>query len=186
MVDVKGLLNKMLLVAKEDRARYKYSEEEAFVPKVMFIGPENEVFVTPAQWRGEREKYAMMSAAAEVARKTFAQAIMLASDTRWVLFEPFNNYFHVEPPRSMERAETDAYQQRYLAILREHDGQVKNLPRQLWSEAVMVAIKGPRCGTHHIMAPYDRGPNDTVHYLPPERDQDNARTQMNLIPEWWH
>jgi hypothetical protein len=182
MVDVKELLNKMLLVAKEDRARYKYSQEEAFVPKVMFIGPENEVFVTPAQWRGERDKYAVMSAAAEVARKTFAQAIVLASDSRWIKAETFCEHYKINPPRTHE--EVAAYQQQYLAILREHDGQMKNLPRQLWQEAVIVALKGPRCGTHTILAPYDRGPNDTVHYLSTENDF--ARTEMNLIPEWWH
>jgi hypothetical protein len=185
MVDVKELLNGWILIAKEDRARHNYSAEEAFVPKVAIIGPNDESFVAVANWRNEQEKYAMMRAAAETARKMFAQAIMLASDTRWVLFEPFNNYFHVDPPRSMERADVEAYQRRYLVILREHGGQVKHLPRQLWSEAVMVAIKGPRCGTHSIMAPYDQGPNDTVHYLSAEILKRDRREQMNLIPEWW-
>jgi hypothetical protein len=148
----------------------------------MFIGPNDENFVTPAQWRDEREKYAVMSAAAEVARKTFAQAILLASDVRWLKSETFCEHFKINAPRIPE--EVAAYQQQYLAILREYDGQMKNLPRQLWQEAVIVAIKGPRCGTHTILAPYDRGPNDTVHYLPPENDF--ARTEMNLIPEWWH
>jgi hypothetical protein len=172
----------MLLIAKDDRARHKYSAEEAFIPKVMLIGPEDEVFAIPAGWRDEQEKYAMMRAAAEAARKLFAQAIMLASDTRWVLSDVFCEHFKIEPPNGTE-AGFKAYQQRYLAILREYDGQMKNLPRQLWQEAVMVAIKGPRCGTHTRMAPYDQGPGDTVHYLPLEKH--DSRSQMNLIPEWW-
>jgi hypothetical protein len=184
MVDVKQLLNGWLLVAKEDRARYSYSAEEAFIPKVAIIGPNDESFVTPAHWRDEAQKYAMMRAVAETARKLFAQAIVVASDTRWVESDTFCEHFKIEPMRSAARADVEEFQQRYYAILREHDGQIKNLPRQLWKEAVMVSIKGPRCGTHAMMAPYDRGPNDKVHFLPREEGLEH-RYQMNLIPEWW-
>jgi hypothetical protein len=185
MVEVNGLLNKLMLTAKEDRARSKYSEDESFVPKLIFIGLEDQVAVTPAGWRSEEEKYAMMRAAAEAARLTFSQAIAVASDVRWVVSDAFCEHFQIEHPRSMEPAHIEEFQKRYLAILSEHDGQVKNLPRQLWKEAVMVAIKGPRCGTHARLAPYDRGPGDTVHYLPRDPEEEH-RYQMNLIPEWWH
>jgi hypothetical protein len=184
MVDVKELLNIWLLVAKEDRARYSYSAEEAFVPKIAIIGPNDESFVAAATWRNEQQKYAVMDVAAETARKLFAQAIVLASDTRWVLSDAFCDHFKIQPP-SAENGGIAGYKQRYLAILNEHGGQMKNLPRQLWKEAVTVGIKGPRCGSHCRMAPYDRGPNDQVHYLPVDMSQENHRYEMNLIPEWW-
>jgi hypothetical protein len=185
MVDVKELLNGWVLIAREDRARHGYSAEEAFVPKFAIIGPNDEVSMGVALWRNEQEKYAMMSAVAETARKAFAQAIVLVSDTRWVMSDVFCKHFKIEPPASLTPENLKAYQKQYLAILREHDGQMKNLPRHLWREAVMVAIKGPRCGTHTLMAPYDQGPNDSVHYLPVEMPQGDRRQQMNLIPEWW-
>jgi hypothetical protein len=186
MVEVNELLNTWLLIAKEDRARYSYSAEEAFVPKVAIIGPNDESFVAIAGWRDEQQKYAMMRAAAEMARQLFAQAIVLASDVRWVRSDAFSEHFKIEPPTSLTRENVETYQKKYLAILREHGGQVKHLPRQLWKEAVMIAIKGPRCGTHALMAPYDQGPNDTVHFLPCEKNPEDHRYQMNLIPEWWH
>jgi hypothetical protein len=56
----------------------------------------------------------------------------------------------------------------------------------------MVAIKGPMCGTHSELAPYTKGPGDTVLYLPRDKspfnkeDGKDLRERMNLIPEWWH
>jgi hypothetical protein len=185
MVEVTTLLDKLMMIAKLDRARFKYSEEEAFMPKVMIIGPNDESCVTPANWRNEQEKYAMMRAATEAARRLFAQAIVVVSDTRWIMSDVFCEHFKVEPPNGT-REGFDAYQKHYLAILHKHGGEMKNLPRQLWQEAVTVAIKGPRCGAHVRMAPYDCGPGDKVHYLPPEPREGEQRIQMNLIPEWWH
>jgi hypothetical protein len=180
MVDVKELLNTWLLIAKDDRARHKYSEDESFVPKVAIIGPNDEIFVAGAAWRNEQQKYAMMEAIADTARKLVAQAVVFVSDARWLLSAQFCDHFKIEQPGNVE-----AYKQQYLAILREHGGQMKNLPRHLWREAVTVGIKGPRCGSHVLMAPYDQGPNDTVHYLPAEMPKGEPRYEMNLIPEWW-
>jgi hypothetical protein len=52
-----------------------------------------------------------------------------------------------------------------------------------------VAIKGPRCGTHTVMAPYTQGPGDKVQYLLPDQSplgkRDDDTWRMNLIPAWW-
>jgi hypothetical protein len=185
MVEVKAMLNKLMLVAREDRASIPYSKDEGFVPKLMLIGPNDETYVTAVGWKNEADKYAMMRAAADVARETFAQAIVLVSDTRWVMSDVFCAHFKIEGPDG-SREGFKAYQKRYLDILREHGGQMKNLPRQLWNEAVMVAIKGPRCGTDTLMAPYTQGPGDKVLYLPPKERGEDYRHHLKLIPEWWH
>jgi hypothetical protein len=157
----------------------------------MFIGPNDETTAMAVGWKNEEEKYRMMATAAEYARRSFCQAIVLISDTRWVTSDAFCKHFNIEPPASGQAFDVDAFQKRYLDILRQHDGQMKNLPRHVWHEAVMVAIKGPRCGTHTRMAPYDRGPGDTVHYLPTDeppfghREGTEYRQHMRLIPEWW-
>lgn len=191
MVDADQMLNKLLLIAKDDRAGIPYSKDEGFMPKLMFIGPNDEVAISPAVWKDEADKYAMMARAAEAARLTFTQAIVLVSDTRWLQSDVFCEHFKITPPMSSSDDDVKVFQKRYYAILREHGGQIKNLPRQLWNEAVMVAIKGPRCGTHSVMAPYIQGPGDKVQYLPCDKkplnqDGDTFKAQMNLIPEWWH
>lgn len=193
MLDTKttnDLLNKMLIVAREDRARKPYSQDESFVPKIMFVGPNDETCIAPITWRNEDEKYAKMAAAADTARRMCAQAIVLVSDTRWLKSDKFNEHFKIEGPTvPITDRSIREYQSRYLDILREHGGQMKNLPRHLWSEAVMVAMKGPRCGTHSILAPYTKGPGDKVQYLAPEEPRLGGgadwKQRMNLIPAWW-
>jgi len=186
------LLNQFLMVAREDRASKPYSQDEAFVPKIAFIGPDDEAIVAAITWRDEAEKYEKMRYAAEAAKITFSQAIMLVSDTRWLRSDDFNEHFKIEgPTKPLNEKHMMEYQDRYYAVLRQHGGQIKNLPRHLWSEAVIVAIKGPRCGTHTVMAPYTQGPGDKVQYLPPDKsplakkDTDTWEEQLNLIPAWW-
>ncbi len=188
MVDVKEMLNKLLMVARDDRASIPYSHEEGFVPKLIFIGPNDEVSVSPALWSNEADKYALMERAAEGARRTFAQAIVLVSDTRWIESDVFCEHFKINPTTDDGHFDLTKYQEQYLAILRQHGGKMKNLPRQLWREAISVAMKGPRCGTHCVMAPYIQGPGDKVQYIPkPSKlgEDDANKYEMRLIPEWW-
>lgn len=184
------LLNQLLLIAREDRARKPYSADESFVPKIMFVGPNDECVLGAMTWRDEREKYAKMAAAAEAAKGMFAQAIAFVSDTRWLQSDKFNEHFKIDgPAKPFNDKNMREYQTRYYAILREHGGQIKNLPRHLWNEAVVAAIKGPRCGTHTRLAPYIQGPGDKVQYIPPTgamgAKDDNWEERMNLIPAWW-
>jgi hypothetical protein len=181
MVDVKQLLDKLMMVAKDDRARLPYSDEEGFTPKLIFIGADDSIAVAAVGWNNERDKYAMLERAAEVARLTFAQAIVLVSDTRWITSDVFCAHFKIDPATV---ADVKAYQKVYLDILRQHDGQLKNLPRHLWNEAISVVLKGPMCGSHTRMAPYQKGPGDKVQYLP--SDDREKKTEIHLIPEWWH
>jgi hypothetical protein len=190
MLDVNNLLNKLILVARDDRASKPYSSDESFVPKVLLIGPYDETTVIPIGWRNEADKYAKLEIVADAARRTLSQAIVLISDTRWLQSNAFCEHFKIDPPRSTEPADVEEFQKRYLAILSQHDGQIKNLPRHLWSEAVMVAIKGPMCGTHSLLAPYTQGPGDKVRYLPREdqpfrKDSQTWKEKMNIIPDWW-
>jgi hypothetical protein len=187
------LLNKLLMIAKEDRASKPYSKDESFIPKIIFIGPNDETVIGPMTWRNEAEKYEKMALASDAAKAMCAQAIAFVSDTRWLQSDKFNEHFKIEGPATPLTDKTvKEYQTRYYAILSNYGGLIKNLPRHLWNEAVMAAIKGPRCGTHSILAPYTQGPGDRVQYLTRdqskfagERNPEEWKEHMNLIPEWW-
>jgi hypothetical protein len=63
-------------------------------------------------------------------------------------------------------------------------GYLGNAPKELSSEAIIVAMKGPRLdGPQVIAAPYERGPNDSIHWT--DRHKSFTVPHFNLLPDWW-
>jgi hypothetical protein len=183
MLDAAGskkLIAGLLTKAKEVRSAFKYSEDERMAPCVIIAAKGGISFVT-MQWRNNAEKYSAMLRVSEVAKELDAEAVALISDTRWVKSEDFCRYFNVPLPTKdgMEKFVAE-----YQRILREHGGEIKKLPRAVWSEAVCVLVKGPGVGPYSIMADYVEGPGDTVQYLPDDHESTEI-VEAEIIPAWW-
>jgi hypothetical protein len=182
-IDVKKTLDGLLIEAKAERARYHYSEDECMGNTVVVIGPEGERGVLPLNWRDADEKRHKMYAVAKAAKETDAQAIILITDTRWVKGDIIGLHFGLP---SIEEVGVHEFQKRYWAILSsKYDGQIKNLPRELWNEAVLVAIKGPQIEPEMRMACYIQGPDDEVMYVNGDSPPDAGVAQLYIIPDWW-
>ncbi len=184
MVD--GIMDGLLEIAKTLRAQKKYSEEE-FINICIVLGPkETGIIVTP--WHNDAEKRAMMKMVSDKAREQKATVVGVVSDTRWTDAKKLCSYFNVPEPKGAE--DFEAFKNWYHSLLRLHGGEIRNLPREVWSEAVMVAAKGPQIKTTAVFAPYVEGPNDTVLYTAknsnsPDGDIEAHTFQLGLIPDWW-
>jgi hypothetical protein len=184
VVDTRLLMQTLLDRARSIRAQYKYSEDEKMMPCALILRPDGDSVVIPLPFRDSDEKRQMMRVIAEGARKLQAVAVAVVSDTRWVKSEDFCRYFKIDPPT---RETISQFKTAYHATLRRYGGHVKNLPREVWHEAVCVMVKGPEIPTDNIMETYIEGPNDTVRFIPtPLKDRsEDWRAEADLIPDWW-
>lgn len=181
-LDVTKLLEVTLAQAKQERAAWRYSEDEKMGNTCIAIGPEGQASAVPLRWRNNDEKHFKMKALAKAARACRTQAIVLVSDTRWLKADIFALHFGLPQPAECG---LENFQQRYLAIMATmFDGQIKNLPHELWNEAVIAAIKGPAIKPQVRMASYCQGPNDEVVYTT-GMDDKGDEAFLNIIPDWW-
>jgi hypothetical protein len=184
-LDARVLVHEMMETAKDNRASYKYSEDEKMMPVAIIVG-EKETMVVGLKWKDNREKWAMMKTIGETARARNARVVGLASDTRWVKSDVLCRYYKRPLPDVADLAE---FKKWYFALLASVGGELKNLPREVWSEAVMVAAKGPEIGTITQLATYIEGPNDTVLFQPSSADDISASANytqdLQLLPDWW-
>jgi hypothetical protein len=176
------ILNVLMLEAKRQRANIPFSRTDSFPQAVVLLGPNLEPASMPVTWHNEDEKYRKMAAVSKTARDMLCQAVALVSDTRWV--EEANAVKVLGIPPSLESG-IEAFQENYKRVMRERfGGYLGNAPRELYTEAIMVAMKGPRLnGPQVIFAPYDKGPNDSIHWLKPSTDL--GTHHFNLLPDWW-
>lgn len=182
-IDVSATLDALLIQAKKTRARFRYSEDEKMCNTVIVIGPQDESAAFPVIWNSDREKEIKMQSFAAAARHTQAQAIALISDTRWLMSDLFTLHFGLP---DVAKVGVEEFQKRYLTIMETmFDGQIKNLPRELWNEAVLVAIKGPKIEPQTRMESYNCGPNDSVVFTGDSPQSEMGTMQINIIPDWW-
>ena len=177
---VKPMMQMLLDRAKEIRAGYKYSEDEKMMPCAFIFG--DEITIMMMCWKDEREKYQMAAAANAMARTRKAKALSFVTDSRWVRSDRFALYYDLPIRQDYEK-----FRREYHRILKEHGGQMKNLPRQLWEEAVVVFTNGPGIPTVVQMAPYEEGPGDTIRWLPMDTEFQgkDAHYKSDMLTDWW-
>jgi hypothetical protein len=169
--------------AKHNREKIGYDADEKFAPVALVVGLKGEIAVTEMAWQTLREKHLKHAALAAAAKSEGATAIVLVNDVRWTNSDLFSDYFHLDKPGVMGLEE---WQKEYVSILKgTYGGSIKELPRQLWGEAVCVSMKGPLFEPTMRMAHYQRGPNDTVVWLEEKRGEGYANPQINILPDWW-
>lgn len=178
--ETKSIMEMLLKRAKDTRAKFKYSEDEKMMPMAIING--DEVTIMGLAWKDEDEKYAMAAAANARARATHATSLSFVTDARWVKAATFCEYFRLDPP---DKTNVDMFSRHYHRILAAHGGQVKNLPRQVWEEAVVVFTNGPGIPLTIQMAPYREGPNDTIEWLPSDEPRHGETGRSDMLTDWW-
>jgi hypothetical protein len=182
-----SMLEGLMDIAKNLRGAQKYSEDEKFTVICIIVHKDDfAIVVTP--WKDDTEKRRMMKQVSDLAREGSADLVGVVSDTRWTTAKLLSNYYKVPEPTTDE--EFKLFQTWYHALLRKNGGEIKNLPREVWLESVMVAAKGPHIPPTALFAPYIEGPDDTVLYTAktnrnsPNGDT-NLQMSLGLIPDWW-
>ena len=179
---VRQMLNILLLEAKRQRSNIPYSRVDDLAQAIVVLGPNLEVSSLPVTWRDEREKYAKFKAVSKAAQETFAQAVCLITDVRWVEDKRASEMLGIPP---LEEVGIEAFGQNYKRVVTERfGGYLGNAPRGLYSEAIIIIMKGPRLGGPQMLsAPYEEGPNDTIRWL--KQPVETKAHNFNLLPDWW-
>jgi len=173
------MMSMLLEHAQKIREGYKYSADEKMIPTA-FILSDPTIEVIAMQWKDNKEKYRMAAMVNHEARRRKAKSLSFVTDTRWVEGATFAEYFKLDDPQKMGM---DEFQRTYHRILAAHGGEVKNLPRQLWKEAITVFTNGPDFPLTVQMASYEEGPNDSIIWLPPQLNHDGYKS--DLLTDWW-
>ena len=178
--DVESMMAMLLKQAMEIRESHGYSGDEKMVPVAFILGGETNSIMMLG-WKNNKEKYQMAAAANARARETKARSLSFATDARWVNLATFCEYFRLDAPngKNTERLTAD-----YHRILQAHGGEMKNLPREVWEEAIVVFTNGPGIPITLQMAPYKEGPNDTIEWLPRTKEP-GERNRSDLLTDWW-
>jgi hypothetical protein len=176
-----GIADNLLQTAKRIRGGYKYSEDEKMAQCAVLITPDGKLSMIPMLWSDTQEKHRKFRALYLTAKEADASAIALIADSRWLESPLFCEHFKIPTPLEIG---IEQFQKKYLEILRRYGGEIKNLPRYLWKEAVIVCIKGPGIEPRIRMAPYVEGRRDAVEWLPP-RISDHDKSKIYMLPDWW-
>jgi hypothetical protein len=177
------LVEGLLWRAKKIRAQYKYSEDEkmAQCAGIVCDGFQPSTMI-PMLWKDEEEKRRMFLALSMTAKAADAKAVFLIADSRWTLSTAMCEHFNIKPPGKNDFEE---YKRIYGEVMKRYNFEIKRLPRHLWKEAVMVALKGPGIKPILRLASYVEGKRDSVEWLKNEPFEGNDFTQINLLPDWW-
>jgi hypothetical protein len=179
---VQELLEEFLRIAKQTREKIPFSETDGFPAAIIFLGPNLEPASHPISWHTEQEKYRKMKAVSEVARQMFCQAVALISDTRWVQEKDAVRVLGIP---SIAEVGLEKYLDNYRRVVKErYAGYLGNAPKELFTDAIIVAMKGPRLdGPKQASASYKEGPQDSIRWLGPITEEKIAH--FNLLPDWW-
>jgi hypothetical protein len=175
--DAKALTQRMMDQAKDIRSSYKFSEDEKMIPVALINA--DELTIVAMNWNNDKEKYQMAAAIKTMARMQNATSLTFVTDGRTVKNPDFMHYFGI--PKDTPYA---AYVSIYHQILRDHGGSVKDLPRQLWHDILMVMTNGPEIPLTVQVQNYIEGENDTVKYVDRLRNPD--RFKSDLLTDWWN
>lgn len=175
------VLDVTLQRAKSEREAIPYSRQDAFANVIIILGPAFQVATMPGRWSNEEEKYRLMRAVSKTANDVLAMAVILVTDTRWVEGDKVAPLLGIP---TIEEVGLDKWQKLYRAeIQKRFKGYLGNMPQEWYSEAIVVIGKGPGIGTLDRFAPYEKGPNDSIQWLPSELE--HTAVQFNLLPDWW-
>jgi len=161
--------------AKDIRAEYKFSEDEKMMPMALINA--DEMTIVAMQWKDNAEKYKMARAIGNMAKMQNAKSLSFVTDGRAAKRKPFAEYFKIPDDISFE-----SYHALYNQILRDHGGELKCLPRDLWTDILIVMTNGPTVPLIVQTQAYVEGENDTVKFT----EMTTARhMKSDLLTDWW-
>jgi hypothetical protein len=179
---VDELLEHAAMMAKQKRTALGYSGEDKFIPVAIVVGPSGQQAVLSMKHGGDDDKRIRYTALSVAARSEGVLAIVLVNDMRWAHADTFANYFHLP---KIEEIGLDAWTKEYHSIVYGVYGSLGNCPREVWEEALVIAVKGPAITPTMKTLKYCKGEGDTIEWLEEETTGDAVRVQMNVLPDWW-
>jgi hypothetical protein len=178
------MMGDLIEVAKEKRAEDGYKKgDERFVPVALLFVPDLDPAVIPLTWDTNDQKRNLMRALSLTARQVGAEAIALITDTRWTNSERISEYYNLP---TVAQVGIEEFGRLYNKLRNErYDGEIKNMPREVWEEAVTVMMKGPGLTPQVRMAHYKEAANDGIEWLEEKTTNADNRAEFMLLPDWW-
>jgi hypothetical protein len=173
--NIDGLMEMLMDQAKTIRSSFKFSEDEKMVP-MAFINTNSELIVAAMVWTDDDDKRVMARSIQMLARTQKAISLSFVTDGRRVRTKEFCEHFNIPADVSIE-----AYKTKYFEILKQFGG-VRNLPRHLWHDVLIVFTNGPTIPLTFQTQDYIEGENDTVKYLETRQGTDQ---KSDLLTDWW-
>jgi hypothetical protein len=178
---IESIMKHEMAEAIRQKRACRIDDENAFAMRVSIVGPGGQVAEVPfMQWKNRDEKRLKMHILSALCKKVSATAALVVSDARYIVPEAFCEHFKLPFPQ------TETFWDDYQRVMADFDYDMENLPRQLWEEALMVVAYGPRV-TKMMMAKYSVV-NRVYVFEPSEMmpGGDHGKTQVEMIPAWWH
>jgi hypothetical protein len=171
-----NLLEGMKQVAKDNRERAGFSGH--FTPVAIVVGPNGEHVVQPMLYATYDEKQLLMKALSMTARTTHVVAILLVNDTFHARTEAFSKHYGIPEGLSWNEWE-DAYRDILDTQL---GGSLANAPKNLITDALVLAMKGPILSPQVFVLPYHEGVGDSIRWDVelPEHD-----AEILMLDDWW-
>ena len=184
MFDPHMLLHDESAWAIETKRKSDIRDDDTFPQRIKIVGPNGEIARTPLlTWRSEAEKYRVMAVVSECCKLAFAQAVVVTTDTRYLLTDEFSDHFGIARPTEETM---DAWMKERFRVMKPYNHYMGNLPRHLFAEMLTVVIYGPRIKR---MATVKYTLKDTAFAFEPVHLIDGAngvdKLQLNMIPAWW-
>jgi hypothetical protein len=152
-----------------------------FKMRVKVVDQDGAVGLTPARWHSRDEMHAMMETLSRVCGTISARAAIITSDARFMQVKAFCEHFAIELPTSEN---IKAWEKKRRSIMRSYDNEMSKLPRPLWSEALMVGVKGP--GVEKGLVSHYRVADDKYVFDPPTFNDDAEMIwSVKMLPAWW-
>lgn len=170
------LIEGMKRIARENRERVGFSGQ--FTPVAIVVGPSGEHAVQPTIYSDQREKDIVMKALSKAARSMGVVAIVLVSDTVHVNVAAFNKRYGI--PEGLDSKE---WEYAYYGVLDTFfEGSLQNVPNDLKSDALVVAMKGPVVQQRIFFLPYHEGVGDSIRWDAEEPEHD---AEFLALEDWW-
>lgn len=170
------LMQGLKRVAMENRERAGFKGQ--FTPVAIVVGPTGEHAVQPTIYRNAHQKAIVMKALSLAARNMGVIAIVLVSDTFHVKVKSFSERFNIP-----EGLSWDEWQKIYREILDvQFEGSIANLPENLRSDALVLAMKGPMVQQRVFFMPYHEGVGDSIRW---DAEEPEHEAEILMLEDWW-
>jgi hypothetical protein len=182
-----GLVNQLLdsIGSRAKMNREKIGYKADFQPVAIAVGPQMEMGILPLDFTDNKSMCFGFQVLAVVAAEMNVQAIVLVCDVRWGDSEKFTERFHMKPIREVGHEE---WTQEMLSIIEDlYGGTLRNCPRDLWGEAVVLGIKGPLIEPTVRMHCYRQSGEDGIEWVDgPEIPKGmDVPPVIDALLDWW-
>lgn len=170
------LMQGLKKVAMDNRERVGYSGH--FSPVAIIVGPTGEHLVQPTPYKTAHEKAVLMKALSCAAREMGVLAIVLVNDTYHCNSKKLAERYGLDPKMPYEE-----FKKVYVDILdTQFNGSLANVPDDLKSDALIIAMKGPIVQQRVFFLPYHEGVGDSIRW---DEEEPEHEGEILMLDDWW-